>query len=116
MIPDCDDHLYVNLGRERPKIKDISNYVVPKWASKWRQLGRQLNIEKHLMDNIECNYPADCENCCSNMFSKWLDINPSAFWEDVIIAVDNLLSDGKYTTYLTIQPMLCHSICTCYVH
>ena len=48
------------------------------------------------MDNIKCNYPADCKNCCSNMFSEWLDINPSAVWEDIINAVDNLLSDGKY--------------------
>ena len=88
--------LYVNLGREKPKIKDISNYVIPKWASKWRQLGRQLKIGQHLMDNIECNYPTDCESCCSDMFSEWLDSNPSACWEDIIVAVDNLSSDGKY--------------------
>ena len=67
-------HLYVNLdlGREKPKIEDIDNHVVPKWVSKWRQLGRQLNISQHFMDNIECNYPTDCESCCSDMFSERL--------------------------------------------
>ena len=80
--------------KEKPKLKDIYNHVVPKYASKWRQLGTQLNIDQHLMDNIEHDHPNDCESCCSKMFSEWLDINPPASWEDIITAVDNLSSDG----------------------
>ena len=68
--------------------------MVPQWAPKWRQLGTQLKFNHYLMDIIEHDHPYDCETCCSKMFSEWLDINPDASWEDIIHAVDNLLSDG----------------------
>ena len=68
--------------------------MVPKWASKWRQLGTQLNIDQHLMDNIEHDHPNDCEGCCSKMFLEWLGINFTPSWEDIITAVDSLSSDG----------------------
>ena len=74
---------------------DINNYVVPYWARKWKQLGSQLNIQQHLMGNIEHDYPQDCETCCSKMFSEWLDTEPSASWGDVITAVDKI-SSGMY--------------------
>ena len=81
---------------EKPKIEDINNEIVPKWAPKWRQLGAQLNFDQHLMNIIEHDHPNDCEGCCSRMFSEWLDITPAASWEDIITAVDNLSSDGTY--------------------
>ena len=68
--------------------------MVPQWASKWRQLGTQLNIDQHLMDNIEHDHSNDCEGCCSKMFTEWLDSNPTASWNDIITAVDNLSPDG----------------------
>ena len=83
-------------GKEKPKLKDIDNYVVPKWASKWRQLGAQLKIPRHLMDNIEHDHPNDCESCCSKIFAEWLDNNRAASWEDIINGVDSLSDVGKY--------------------
>ena len=71
--------------------------MVPKWASKWKQLGKQLNIDRHLMDIIEYDHPNDCETCCIKMFSEWLDCNPIASWEDVNAAEDNLSTDGIVT-------------------
>ena len=70
-----------------------------KWASKWRQLGIQLNIDQHLMDNIERNHWNDCEGCCSKMFSDWLDFNPTASWDDIITAVDNLFTNGMFVNF-----------------
>ena len=88
--------VYYYTGKDTPHIKDIDNHVVPKLASKWRQLGTQLNIDQHLMDIIEHDHPNDCESYCSKMFSEWLDNNPTASWEDIITAVDNLSSNGMY--------------------
>ena len=76
-------------------MRDIDNHVVPRWASKWRQLGTQLNIDQHLIDNIEHDHPDSCESCCSKMIVEWLDINPTASWKDIISTVDSLSSgDG----------------------
>ena len=88
--------LWYYAGKEKPNIKDINNYVVPRWAPKWKQLGIQLDIDKHRMDVIEKDLPVDCKDCCIRMFSEWLDINTAACWEHIIIAVDNLSSDGMY--------------------
>ena len=81
-------------GKETPNIKDIRNYVVPKWAAKWRQLGTQLNIDQHVMDIVECDNRNDCRSCCLKMFCKWLEINHVASWEDILTAVDSLSPDG----------------------
>ena len=96
MIIHSKPYLCVNLGKDKPKTKDIHDHVVLNWAPKWRQLGTLLNIDQHLMDIIEHDHPNDCESCCSKMFSEWLDGNPIASWEDIITAVDNLSSDSMY--------------------
>ena len=70
--------------------------MVPQWGSKWRQLGTQLNIDQHLIDNIQYNHPDDCESCCSKMFLEWLDNNSAASWEDIIAAVDKILTNGMF--------------------
>ena len=88
---------YIDLGKEKPTSKELQNHVIRIWASKWRELGIQLNIDQHVMDIIERDNPSDCKSCCSKMFSKWLEINVFACWEDIITAVDNVLTNGMYT-------------------
>ena len=85
-----DVYVQTYTGKEKPKLKDIENHVVPKWASEWKKLGTQLNIAQHFMKKIERDHPNDCENCCSKMFEEWLDTNCAPTWEDIINAVDNL--------------------------
>ena len=48
------------------------------------------------MDIIEHDHPNDCKRCCSKMFSRWLDINPTACWKDITTALDNLPFDGMF--------------------
>ena len=88
----CNYRILHFAGKKRPSMIDINNHVVPNWAPKWKHLGAKLNIQQHLMDIIEHNHPNDCETCCSEMLSEWLDNNPGACWEDIITAVDNLSS------------------------
>ena len=83
-------------------MRDLANHVVPRWASKWRKFGMQLKIDYHLMDNIQQDFPSDCEMCCNKMLAEWLQSNSAACWEDLIVAVDNLLSYGKSFIYLFI--------------
>jgi len=83
-------------GEEKPNSKDLNDHVVPWWAPKWRKLGAELEIGDHLMDIIEHNHRNDCETCCSKMLSEWLNCTHSATWEDLVTAVDNLLSHGMF--------------------
>jgi len=87
------NQLYVFMhivGKEKPKLDELDNHIVPWWAPQWRKLGKELKIGDNLMKIIEHDYPNDCERCCNKLLSDWLDIRPTASWEDLIIAVDNL--------------------------
>ena len=71
-------------------MKDLNDYVAITYASKWKLLGRILNIREDLLRNIEKNHPQDCEGCCSRMLSDWLELTPNATWGTLLKAVDKV--------------------------
>ena len=83
--------MYV-LGYNRPELKEINNYVVIKCATKWKQLGENLNIDEDLLNIIDKDNPNSCKNCCSRMLSLWLDLNPNASWSILLDAVDKAIN------------------------
>jgi len=89
--------IHVFLGNEKPQFKDLENYVVIKYATIWKQLGINLNINEDLLNLIEKDNPSSCENCCSKMLSNWLDLTPEASWGMLLDAVDKL-QEKPYTT------------------
>ena len=103
--------LILYLGTERPLLKDCNKHVVPWWAPQWRQLGIELDMDHCMMDIIEYNHPNDCERCCLEMLVGWLDKFPTASWEDLIFAVDNLLSFGMCVVHVDFW-YVCSIICT----
>ena len=90
-----------SLGDEKPLMKDIDNHVVERWASKWKELGSQLNIGEHLIRNIEHDCPSDCGKCCRIMLSKWLEETSHPTWGALMSAVDEV-SDNSTGMYLFI--------------
>ena len=54
----------------------------------WKQLGRNLEIDDTLLNIIEKDFPHDCERCCSEMLSEWLDQTPHASWKMLHNAMD----------------------------
>jgi len=75
----------------------MANHVVPFYASTWKRLGIQLNIEDHLLRNIEKDNAKDCEGCCSKMLNEWLDMNGDASWGVLINTLDKLALDQQNT-------------------
>ena len=62
--------------------------MLTKVAANWKQLGKNLEINENLLAIIETNNPHDCESCCSEMLSEWLDLTPNASWKILNNAVD----------------------------
>ena len=83
------------LGNNRPELKDINSYVVTKCATKWKHVGENLNIDEDLLNIIEEDNPNNCENCCSEVLSLWLDLNPNASWNILLDAVDKTRNTVK---------------------
>jgi len=63
---------------------------VIKYATIWKQLGKNLKINENLLNIIEKDNPFSCENCCSKMLSEWLDLIPEASWGMLLDAVKKL--------------------------
>lgn len=87
--------LYTYLENEKPLLSEMDSYIVPRYASKWKRLGIHLNIEPHLLQNIEKNNPNDCEASCTDMLIKWQEMNKSTSWGDLISALDKLAINQK---------------------
>ena len=84
-------------------MRDIDDHVVEKFATKWKQLGSQLNVGEHLIRNIECDHRNDCERCCRIMLSKWLDETAHPTWGTLINALDKVSDNAAgvyYNNYL----------------
>ena len=85
------------IGKERPKLAELSCRVSPYWAARWRQLGTELKVKQSQMEIIDADHPRDCLRCCNEMFSVWLDSNHTATWNNVLNATAKLFYvPGKY--------------------
>ena len=71
-------------------MRDIDNHVVVKSASKWKQLGSQLNIGEYVIRNMEYDHTNNCERCCREMLSKWLEETAHSTWGVLTTALDKI--------------------------
>jgi len=64
----------------------LSNHVAPYVEHKWYSLGVQLLDEKDLkvLSTIESDYRGDADACCTKMFERWLEIVPTASWDQLV--------------------------------
>ena len=83
----CDSSVIIDSSK--PLLKDLSNIVIPKVASKWFELGIQLLNEQQLpkLDEIHKAYPNDLQRRCIELLKYWLEITPGATWDNLIHAL-----------------------------
>ena len=71
------------LSANRPALRDLVYYAVPRIAAVWYNVGLQLDLEPHVLDEIE----KEKSDQPRRMFAKWLQ---GAFcsWQNVLNAVE----------------------------
>ena len=69
--------------------KHINAYVRPLIANVWYDLGLQLldPEDEAKLDTIRNNNPGNANGACTEMFSLWLQKNPSASWNLLISTI-----------------------------
>jgi len=82
--------LYIDVGIEKPQLKDIDNHVVWRWASQWEKVGRNLGIKEHFIKIIARDHHGDCERCCGKMLFNWLEQSSHPTWEKLLEALDKV--------------------------
>ena len=73
------------LSTIRPTLKDLVCYAVPHVAPKWYDVGLQLDLEPHVLDEIE----KEKSDCPRKMFYKWVQ-GSSCSWQSVLNAVGKI--------------------------
>ena len=117
------------VGHHYPTPKQLRNILKPDTsglAARWHDLGMELltNDTVGALAVIKADHPNDTSACCNKMFVKWLELQPSATWSQLIIALGNI---GMKTTAESVFNCLvkgthvhymhnCVAICFIYVH
>ena len=87
-----------NFTELKPKEVYLNRLFIKKYASRWRNIGLELNITSEALDITEANNPKNVEECCREMLKVWLQEDTEASWEKLLHAVeagDKLHEAGK---------------------
>ena len=97
--------VYLLLVTTKPAIKELQRYVIPRYASVWRKIGRELGLPDETLAIIEKNHSATgVENCCRGLLSKWLEVNTNASWQKLFAVIDNCASEYFVICILLVIP------------
>ena len=47
-------------------------------------------LDQRVLEVIAADHPHSVEECCKNMFEKWLDTEKKASWNQLIQAIENI--------------------------
>ena len=73
----------------------IQRLVIPSYAKHWKQIGTELQLDDRTLDNIEANYATHSkkvENCCREMITQWLKVDPTATWTKLLNSIDAVIT------------------------
>ena len=94
-------HLFTEL---KPTALYLSRLCFIKFATKWSNIGLELDIDSEVLDIIDADYKNDVQKCCSIMLRKWLDSDPEASWGKLFDAVENAKRHYDNDSDETIKP------------
>ena len=75
--------IFVVLGA-KPQLKDLYRFITPSYATNWKEIGIQLEIENESLHIIEKDNFYKTKDCCNVMWQKWLEKDTDATWDKVI--------------------------------
>ena len=76
-------------GSDVPTLRHVDAHVRPLVADVWYCLGLQLLDSEDVprLDAIKANNPNNANGACTEMFSLWLQKNPSTSWNSLISTI-----------------------------
>lgn len=72
-----------------PLLKDLSEYVTPKYAVHWKLIGTQLGLPNNMLDIIEEDYRFRVVSRCNAMFNHWLELDTNASWKKIFSVIES---------------------------
>ena len=106
------------IGHHYPTPKQLRNILKPETsglAARWYDIGLQLLTDDTTgtLDVIKADHPNDASAGCNKMFATWLELQPSATWSQLIIALGNI---GMNAAAENVKSLFKGSYVRSYVH
>ena len=73
----------------KPKLPDLYEYFIPRYALKWKVIGTLLDVASEKLDIIEHNNRDKAEPCCYDMLKWWLQVDPTASWGKLFTVIES---------------------------
>ena len=71
-----------------PCLKDLQRYFIPQYCADWREIGVELGLSIHSLDEIKADNHGMVRKCCLEMLNKWLSTDLSATWKKLFHAIE----------------------------
>ena len=84
-----EHHLSKQNQQAKPKLctKYCLKFLLPE-AKKWHNIGIMLEVPEQKLEQIEADYPGDCQQCAREMIKCWLkQVDPPPSWKSLAEAV-----------------------------
>ncbi|MCG8622335.1 MAG: death domain-containing protein, partial [Proteobacteria bacterium] len=78
-------------------------------AKHWHNIGSLLEISETTLEQIEADYPGDCQQCVREMIKSWLkQVDPPPSWKDLAEAIQiiNPYLAKKISNYGTVDTIM----------
>jgi len=72
-----------------PLLKDLFEHITPYYATDWKVIGTLLGIPNRDLKIIEVDNPKDVRQCCNQMLERWLELDPTASWKKLFVAIES---------------------------
>ena len=92
----CCSIIIITTVNTTPLLKDLYQCITPRYAADWEVIGTLLGLPSGELKAIEAGWPTNVKWCCNQMLKKWLEVDPTASWKKLFIAIDSpAVSSGQ---------------------
>ena len=81
-----------------PLLKDLYQHITPHYAADWKVIGTLIGLPSGELKSIESGYPTNLKWCCNRMLETWLETDPTATWEQLLMVIESPAVSNDHTT------------------
>ena len=83
------------VASDKPRLSELGKYVKVDVAPQWYDLGVQLLNEEQAkkLNVIQSDHPKDSDKCCTALFNYWLEVDTTASWDKLMMALIDIRKD-----------------------
>ena len=96
-----------------PKQRELQRHVTPQYATEWKQIGVELGLTDAKLRAIRQDNPHRITDCCNEMFSEWLRMDPTATWEKLFVAIESPAVSGDLFVHVSFIFVVTNKLMLC---